>query len=140
MMDAAVHELSGGELQRVMLARALMRRPDLLVLDEPTKAVDFKGEAELCRLVAETRRRRGIGVLMISHDLHVVMAATDRVVCLNHHVCCSGAPEAVNRHPEYVALFGPEAGRVLAVYRHDPTHDHGHDHGHDHVPGAGPAA
>ena len=129
LADRALHDLSGGELQRVMLARALLRDPDLLVLDEPLRGIDLGGQLALYDLIGRLRRRRGIGVLMISHDLHVVMAATDRVVCLNHHVCCSGAPEAVSRSPEYAALFGAAAARQLAVYAHQ--HDHGHDlHGH----------
>ena len=141
LLDAMVHELSGGELQRVMLARALLRDPDLLVLDEPVQGVDFTGEIELYELIAEIRDRRGCGVLLISHDLHLVMAATDRVVCLNHHICCAGQPEAVSRDPEYLALFGPKAARRLAIYAHAHDHhhdisggvvDHDHGQGHDH--------
>jgi zinc transport system ATP-binding protein len=120
-----MHELSGGELQRVVLARALMREPGLLILDEPAQGVDFNGQLELYELIARIRRERGCGVLLVSHDLHVVMGATDRVVCLNRHVCCSGAPETVSRHPEYVGLFGPRAAAALAIYSHD--HDHAHD-------------
>jgi zinc transport system ATP-binding protein len=116
--------LSGGETQRVLLARALVREPELLVLDEPVRGVDVGGQAELYDLVARIRKRRGCGVLMISHDLHLVMAATDRVVCLNRHVCCAGRPEAVSEHPEYLALFGAAAGRRIAVYTH--RHDHAH--------------
>lgn len=125
ILDRSLPALSGGELQRVLLARALLRGADLLVLDEPFQSVDFAGQLALFELVGEVRRRRGCGVLMVSHDLHIVMAGTDRVVCLNRHVCCSGAPESVTRHPEYVALFGPRAARELALYVH--AHDHGHD-------------
>ena len=117
-------ELSGGELQRVLLARALARRPDLLVLDEPVQGVDFAGQIELFHLIGEIRRRRGCGILLVSHDLHLVMSATDRVLCLNQHLCCSGAPETVSRHPEYLRLFGPRAAQELAVYTHH--HDHTH--------------
>src|SRR5512134_319942 len=124
LREAPVQTLSGGELQRVLLARALLRDPDLLVLDEPVQGVDFAGEAALYELISGIRARRGCGVLMISHDLHVVMAATDRIVCLNRHVCCAGTPEAVSRHPEYARLFGPRAASALAVYTHQ--HDHGH--------------
>ena len=125
LLDAPVAGLSGGELQRVLLARALLAEPELLVLDEPTQGVDFTGQAELYRLIGRLRERRGCGVLMVSHDLHVVMAATDRVLCLNRHVCCHGAPESVRQHPEYLALFGPRVASNLAVYAHH--HDHAHD-------------
>jgi zinc transport system ATP-binding protein len=122
---ASMHELSGGELQRVVLARALVREPALLILDEPAQAVDFNGQLELYRLIERIRDERGCGVLLVSHDLHVVMGATDRVVCLNRHVCCSGEPEAVSRHPEYLGLFGPRAAASLAIYAHDHDHAHG---------------
>ncbi|MGH6954715.1 MAG: ATP-binding cassette domain-containing protein [Alphaproteobacteria bacterium] len=125
LADSAVHELSGGELQRVLLARALARDPDLLVLDEPGRGVDYAGQSGLYDLIARIRDRRGCGALIVSHDLHLVMAATDRVLCLNHHVCCAGRPETVTRHPEYLALFGPAAAGAFAVYTH--AHDHGHD-------------
>jgi zinc transport system ATP-binding protein len=134
---ALMHELSGGEFQRALLARALLRRPDLLFLDEPGQGLDFSGQIELYGLVEQIRDRRGCGVLLVSHDLHIVMAATDRVVCLNHHVCCSGRPEAVSRHPEYMALFGPHAAAGLAVYAHE--HDHAHDLAGEVVPQETPA-
>ena len=117
--------LSGGELQRVVMARALLRRPTLLVLDEPLRGVDTTGEAELYGLIQRLCVERGLGVLLVSHDLHIVMAASDRVVCLNHHVCCSGVPEAVAADPEYARLFGAEAASALGIYRHH--HDHAHD-------------
>lgn len=119
-----VQALSGGEMQRMLLARALMRRPQLLALDEPVGGVDIAGQAEIYDLIAQTAKRDKTAILMVSHDLHVVMAATDQVVCLNHHVCCAGHPEAVSRHPEYLALFGPRAAASLAVYTH--KHDHAH--------------
>ena len=124
LLGARVSDLSGGELQRVLLARALLRLPNLLILDEPVQGVDHTGEAELYRLIGGIVERRGSGVLMVSHDLHIVMAATDRVVCLNRHVCCTGAPEEVVGHEEFRRLFGPNAA-AAAVYRH--THDHVHD-------------
>lgn len=124
LLSASFHDLSGGEVRRVMLARALLRDPDLLVLDEPMANVDVAGQAELYALIQTIRRRRRCGVLLVSHDLHLVMAATDRVLCLNGHVCCSGRPDDVSQHPEYLALFGPKVGESLAVY----THHHGHHH------------
>jgi zinc transport system ATP-binding protein len=125
LIKANVAELSGGELQRVLLARALLREPHLLVLDEPTQGVDFAGEAEFYGLISKLRDQLQCGVLMISHNLHMVMSSTDSVVCLNHHVCCSGKPEAVKQNPEFLALFGPSAVEHVALYTHD--HDHSHD-------------
>lgn len=117
--------ISGGEFHRVLLARALLREPDLLILDEPLAGVDVAGQQELYALIGDIRQRYGCGVLLVSHDLHVVMADTDMVVCLNHHVCCTGRPESVAEHPEFVSLFGRRAARVLAVYQH--AHNHRHD-------------
>lgn len=118
-------QLSGGETQRVLIARALLRNPNLLVLDEPARGVDYVGEADLYDLIGRIRDARKLGVLLISHDLHVVMAKSDRVICLNGHVCCSGQPETVAQHAEYARLFGPQAARALGVYLHH--HDHAHD-------------
>jgi zinc transport system ATP-binding protein len=118
-------QLSGGETQRVLIARALLRNPNLLVLDEPARGVDYVGEADLYDLISRIRDERGLGVLLISHDLHIVMAKSDRVICLNGHVCCSGKPETVAQHAEYARLFGPQAARALGVYLHH--HDHEHD-------------
>ncbi len=129
LLDSPVHALSGGELQRVLLARALLRRPDLLVLDEPVQGVDVHGQAELYELITRIRDLRGCGVLMVSHDLHLVMASTDRVVCLNHHICCTGAPEVVTLAPEFVELFGPVVGHNLAIYTHNLAHRHLDDAG-----------
>ena len=125
VIDRQLAQLSGGEGQRVVLARALLRRPNLLVLDEPVRGVDATGEAELYTLIGRLRTERGFGVLLVSHDLHVVMAASDRVLCLNRHVCCSGVPKTVAKHPEYVRLFGAEMARAFAIYEHH--HDHAHD-------------
>lgn len=129
--------LSGGQQQRVLLARALLGGPDLLMLDEPTQGLDQPGEAAFYRLIEEVRAETGAAVLMISHDLHVVMAASDRVICLNGHICCEGTPRVVSTAPEYRALFGLGTQGALALYRHE--HDHGHEdgeahhhHGHDH--------
>lgn len=126
LADQQVDALSGGELRRVLLARCLLRDPDLLVLDEPIQGVDFAGETALYDLIGGLRDQQGCGVVMVSHDLHVVMAATDRVICINRHVCCEGAPEHVSSHPEYVRLFGAQAARAVAVYTHHHNHDH-HD-------------
>lgn len=129
--------LSGGQLQRVMLARALLGKPGLLVLDEPTQGLDQPGEAAFYRLIEEVRQETGAAVLMVSHDLHVVMAASDRVICLNHHICCEGTPRVVSAAPEYRALFGLGTQGALALYQH--RHDHSHEpaethdhHHHDH--------
>ena len=127
VMDTPLQAVSGGEFQRVVLARALLREPDLLVLDEPSQGIDVNGQAELYRLIARIRDRRGCGVLMVSHDLHLVMADTDEVVCLNHHVCCAGRPEMVTNDPSYIQLFGRQVAGTLAVYHHH--HDHDHDAG-----------
>ena len=121
---AEVRNLSGGEFQRAMLARAIARKPDLLVLDEPVQGVDFSGEIALYDLIKKIRDDIGCGVLLISHDLHLVMAATDRVICLNGHVCCQGSPVTVASSDEYRRLFGGHAAATLAVYEHD--HDHTH--------------
>lgn len=129
-------DLSGGQLQRVLLARALLNAPDLLVLDEPTQGLDQPGEASFYQLIGQVRAQTGAAVLMVSHDLHVVMAASDRVICLNGHVCCEGTPHVVSAAPEYRALFGLGTQGALALYRHD--HDHKHDHGPDHGPIHGP--
>ncbi|PWI35029.1 zinc ABC transporter ATP-binding protein ZnuC [Vibrio albus] len=123
LLKSNMHKLSGGENQRVLLARALLQRPDLLVLDEPAQGVDVQGQIDLYNLIESIRKRFGCAILMVSHDLHLVMAKTDQVICIHHHVCCSGAPEAITKHPSYIALFGEHKGESLAFYRH---HHHGH--------------
>ncbi|MDN3682162.1 zinc ABC transporter ATP-binding protein ZnuC [Vibrio tapetis subsp. quintayensis] len=120
-----MHMLSGGETQRVLLARALLHRPDLLVLDEPAQGVDVQGQIDLYELIDHLRHRFNCAILMISHDLHLVMAKTDHVVCLQHHICCSGAPEMVSKHPSYIAMFGQRSHESLAFYEH--SHEHHHD-------------
>jgi zinc transport system ATP-binding protein len=135
--QSPLQTISGGELQRVLLARALLRDPQLLVLDEPVQGVDIAGQTELYELIAAIRDRHHCGVLMVSHDLHLVMAKTDTVICLNHHVCCHGHPEQVSTDPAYLELFGARHSQALAVYQHDHDHDHDiHgdvicDHAHD---------
>lgn len=122
--------LSGGQFQRVLLARALLNKPDLLILDEATQGLDQPGSAAFYQKIAEVRDHLGCAVLMVSHELHVVMAASDRVVCLNGHICCQGEPEHVASAPEYRALFGTGTGGALALYRHEHGHSHDHDHHH----------
>ncbi len=134
VLDSPLNAISGGELQRVMLARALLREPELLVLDEPVQSVDVAGQFELHDLLGTIRRRHGCAILMVSHDLHLVLPTADQVICMNHHICCAGPPELVSRHPAYRELFGTEQAR-LAVYRHH--HDHRHDVHGDVVEAAG---
>lgn len=130
LAKAQMSRLSGGQFQRVLLARALIGKPQLLILDEATQGLDQPGSAAFYRQIETVRRETGCAVLMISHELHVVMSASDRVICLNGHVCCEGAPEVVASAPEYRALFGSGTMGALALYRHD--HDHNHDQNHDH--------
>ncbi|MBF0304762.1 MAG: metal ABC transporter ATP-binding protein [Alphaproteobacteria bacterium] len=125
LLDRQLGSLSGGQRRRALVARAALRSPDLLVLDEPVGGVDVVGQAELYDRIGVIRAETGCGVLMVSHDLHLVMAATDHVVCLNRHVCCQGPPHAVGRDPSYVRLFGAQAAAALAIYAH--RHDHRHD-------------
>ena len=120
-------DLSGGQLQRVLLARAILGAPDLLLLDEPTTGLDQAGSAAFYKLLEEIRDDMGCAIVQVSHELHVVMSASDRVICLNGHICCEGTPDVVLRAPEYRALFGTKTQGALALYRHD--HDHDHDHG-----------
>lgn len=124
LMNHQLGSISGGEMQRVLLARALSQQPQLLVLDEPAQGVDVAGQAELYQLINDIRARHNCGVLMISHDLHLVMAKTDEVVCLNHHICCHGRPEQVSVDPSYLALFGKKEAKNLAVYTHNHNHHH----------------
>jgi zinc transport system ATP-binding protein len=129
-------DLSGGQFQRVLLARAVLGRPHLLLLDEATQGLDQPGQAAFYRRIEALRDRMGCAILMVSHELHVVMSASDRVICLNGHVCCEGTPEIVSSAPEYRALFGTGTGGALALYRHEHDHQHdascGHDHDHAH--------
>ncbi len=143
LMGSSLHSLSGGELRRVLLLRALLHAPQILVLDEPTQGVDIAGQGELYRLLKRLSEELGFAVLMVSHDLYVVMASTERVICLNHHVCCEGTPQQVGGDASFRALFGDELANQLALYHHHHTHAHGlgdeayphthHDHaGHQH--------
>lgn len=132
LADRQMVDLSGGQFQRVLLARALLEQPRLLLLDEATQGLDQPGAAAFYRRIEEVRREIGCAIVMVSHDLHVVMAASDRVICLNGHICCEGTPAIVADAPEYRALFGTGTKGALALYRHEHTHDHDHDHGPEH--------
>ncbi|WP_372985773.1 zinc ABC transporter ATP-binding protein ZnuC [Marinobacter sp.] len=124
LANASVHHLSGGEKQRLLLSRALARKPDLLVLDEPAQGVDINGQAALYELIRELRDELRCGVIMISHDLHLVMAATDKVICLNQHVCCSGFPADISHDPAFIETFGRSVAESVAVYHHHHNHRH----------------
>jgi zinc transport system ATP-binding protein len=137
LSDHPVQSASGGEMQRILLARAILGKPDLLVLDEPVQGIDIMGQQEIYGLIAKIRDETGCGVLMISHDLHLVMASTDQVLCLNRHICCSGSPEFVKENPEYHAMMGrPMEGVAIYTHHHSEGHDHKHhnhqDCEHDH--------
>ena len=127
LRDKSLGNLSGGEFQRVLIARAIAKQPELLVLDEPVQGVDFKGEVVLYELIKKISEELNCGILLISHDLHVVMAATDFVVCLNGHVCCSGTPQVVAKNNEYQELFGDRASSILSLYAHKHDHTHSQD-------------
>ena len=121
-----INNLSGGEFQRVLIARAIAKKPELLVLDEPVQGVDFNGEIALYNLIKEISVNLNCGILLISHDMHFVMSTTDHVICLNGHICCSGSPSNVVKNPEYIKLFGEHNSETLSYYQHQ--HDHSHDH------------
>ena len=135
LLKQSMTELSGGQLQRVLLARAVLNEPDILVLDEATQGLDQQGSANFYQQIESLRNDLGCAVLMVSHELHVVMSASDRVICLNGHVCCEGAPDIVSSKPEYRALFGTGTQGTLALYRH--VHDHSHENHNHHEPAAG---
>jgi zinc transport system ATP-binding protein len=124
LLNSPMQTISGGEMQRVLLARALLKKPQLLVLDEPASGMDIIGQQALYELIRDIRDKHDCSIFMVSHDLHLVMAATDQVICLNIHICCTGHPDAVSEHPEYLKLFG-DAIEGLALYSH--SHDHEHD-------------
>lgn len=127
LLTHQLYAVSGGELQRILLARALLSEPDFLVMDEPVQGLDVQGQTEFYRLIEQVRNTRHCGILMISHDLHMVMATTDHVVCINHHICCEGSPDDVSKNPAYLSLFGlgKAESNTVAIYTH--THDHTHD-------------
>jgi len=133
LLDKPLANLSGGELQRVLLARALSGNPHVLMLDEPAQNLDVSGQLQFYQLIDALYEKRNLSVLMVSHDLHMVMSSTRQVVCLYHHICCSGAPDSVARDPEFVQMFGAEMAQMMAVYQHSHAHDHTHDHEHAHL-------
>ena len=127
LKNKSLSNLSGGEFQRVLIARAIAKKPELLVLDEPVQGVDFKGEIALYELIKKISEKLNCGILLISHDLHVVMSATDFVICLNGHVCCSGKPHSVAKDEKYKELFGDRASNILSLYEHEHDHSHSAD-------------
>ncbi|WP_328805243.1 zinc ABC transporter ATP-binding protein ZnuC [Spirabiliibacterium pneumoniae] len=124
LKNQTMHKLSGGEMQRVLLARALLNRPNLLVLDEPVQGVDITGQAELYQLINHSKSKFNCAVLMVSHDLHIVMANTDHVLCVNQHLCCAGTPQAVSEHPQFIQYFGDQFAQTFALYTHHHNHKH----------------
>ena len=136
LLDRQLIGLSGGQFQRVLLARAILNQPDILILDEATQGLDQPGTAGFYKLLEELRTELDCAVLLVSHDLHVVMSASDRVICMNGHVCCEGTPKVVLNAPEYRALFGAGTGGTMALYRHEHDHSHGEEghthHAHEH--------
>ena len=127
LKQKSLSNLSGGEFQRVLIARAIAKKPELLVLDEPVQGVDFKGEVAIYELIKKISEDLSCGILLISHDLHMVMSATDNVICLNGHVCCSGKPHIVAQDEKYKELFGDRASKVLTLYEHKHDHTHSQD-------------
>lgn len=132
LLNSPLADLSGGELQRVLLTRALAGKPNLLILDEPAQNLDVNGQLQFYTMIDEIYESRKLSVLMVSHDLHLVMSSTRKVVCLFRHICCSGAPESVARDPEFISIFGDDMAKLMAVYPHSHAHDHDHDHDHHH--------
>ena len=132
LLDQPLYVLSGGELQRVLLARALIDQPQLLILDEPAQNLDVSGQLAFYKLIEKIHHERSVTVLMVSHDLHLVMSSTKKVICLYHHVCCSGEPQVITKDPEFISLFGDDMAKLMSVYHHSHDHDHSH-HEHNHA-------
>lgn len=124
LRQSSMQKLSGGEMQRVLLARAILNKPNLLVLDEPTQGVDINGQAELYQLIHQTQKRLNCAILMVSHDLHIVMANTNEVLCVNQHICCAGKPEIISQDPTFIHLFGDQFAKNVAFYPHKHNHRH----------------
>ena len=123
ILSKEIHDLSGGQLQKVLFLRSIINKPDLLVLDEPTQYMDISATEEFYQIIDEIRKNNNCAILLVSHDLYMVMQKTDMVFCINHHICCHGTPELINQHPEYISLFGNRS--EVAIYQHH--HDHKHD-------------
>lgn len=132
LLSSSLHKLSGGEVQRVMLARALLAQPNILIMDEPTQGLDIAGQRAFYSLIQSIVKETDCAAILVSHDLHTVMAASHRVVCLNGHICCMGTPKSVQSSDAFAQLFGPSQSETLALYAHDPEHDHTHGHHHTH--------
>lgn len=132
LQNEDVRNLSGGEFQRLLMARAIAKKPDFLVLDEPVQGVDYAGEISLYQIIQDIRKNFNCGILLISHNLHVVMSQTNHVICLNGHICCSGEPKSIVKNPEYIKLFGENMDPTLAFYKHEHDHHHHHDGSVDH--------
>jgi zinc transport system ATP-binding protein len=126
LVNKPLNILSGGELQRILVARALIGAPDLLILDEPAQNLDISGQLAFYKLLSEIYEKRSFSILMVSHDLHMVMATTKKVICLFHHICCSGEPQVVTKDPEFITLFGNDMAEMMAVYQHGHNHSHAH--------------
>ena len=126
LVNKPLNILSGGELQRILVARALIGAPDVLILDEPAQNLDISGQLSFYKLLSEIYEKRSFTILMVSHDLHMVMATTKKVICLFHHVCCSGEPQVVTKDPEFITLFGNDMAEMMAVYQHGHNHSHAH--------------
>lgn len=125
LMNKQLHFLSGGELQRVLLARSLINNPQLLILDEPAQNLDISGQLSFYKLLDKIYNSRKLSILMVSHDLHMVMASSRQVICLYHHICCSGEPNVVTKDPEFISLFGNDMANMMAIYQHSHNHNHG---------------
>ncbi len=124
ILEKSLHQISGGQMQKSLLAKALMGNPDILVLDEPTSNMDIAAQGEFYDLIEEIRKQQHCAILLISHDLHIVMQKTNQVICVNHHICCEGNPESINNHPEYLSLFGKHKINNIAIYPHHHDHQH----------------
>ena len=124
LLDRQISNLSGGELQRILLVRSLIEKPNLLVLDEPTQNLDVSAQMGFYRFLTQIFNQKDLSILMVSHDLHMVMSSTKKVICLSNHICCSGEPLAVTKHPEFISLFGHDFANMMSVYKHDYSHQH----------------